>query len=202
MGLLSGALTMRRFRVVGTVPEAWRERVRDQLTQHAFREPTSRVGKEETEGWVQVHNLLDTDFSDFNTWLHQQHAVFALRVDKKVLPGRLLRAHVDLRCKKWCEEKGVSRVPASVRTEIKEKLEEEWLDRALPRVAVTELCWHVAEGWVILAGLSDSVADRIRKRFHRSFGLELVDWSPLDAIRDRAVRDDLMNTSATLGGEA
>jgi hypothetical protein len=82
-------------------------------------------------------------------------------------------------------------------------LEAEWLDRALPRVALTELCWNVNEGWLLLGALSDSIADRVRKRFHRTFGLELVPWSPLDALPAGAVRESVMNTSPiTPGGEA
>jgi len=202
MGLLSGALTMRRFRVGGALPDGWRERLRDGLEEHAFREPPVEARKEEYEGWVRVQNLLDADFDDYNQWLFQNHAVFALRVDKKVLPGKLLRAHVDKKCRAWCADKGVERIPASVRKEIQEKLEEDWLKRALPRVTVIEICWNVVDGWVVLAGASEKVADRVRKRFHRTFGMELLPWSPLDAVSDRALREELMATSPTLGGEA
>jgi DNA recombination-dependent growth factor C len=205
MGLLSGALSMRRFRVEGALPDSWRDAIRDRLTEYAFRDPPVAAQKEEVEGWVRVQNLLDTEFDDFNTWLFQQHAVFALRVDKKVLPGKLLKAYVDKAARKWAAERGVERVPASVRKEIQDKLETEWLARALPKVNVTELCWHVTDGWVVMAGASDKVVDRVRKRFHRTFGLELLPWSPLDAVTDRALREELLASAPTIGaagGEA
>lgn len=204
MGLLRGGLTVRRFRAVGDVPTDWRERYRDALQGLAFREPPGRGAKggEELEGWVLVHNLLDTDFSDFNTWLYDPMVVFALRVDKKTLPAKLVNATVEVRVRKWCAERGVERCPGSVKREIKEALEAEWYERALPRVQTTEVCWNLDEGWVIVGSTSEKVTDRIRKRFHRTFALELHPWSPLDALADVGLREALMGTSPVLGGEA
>jgi recombination associated protein RdgC len=203
MALMKGAMTTRRYRVHGALPEGWRERFRDRLNAMAFREPPTSTGKEEIEGWVQVHNLLDTSFDDFNQWLYNSFAVFSLRVDKKSLPGKLLRATVDKKCREWAEERGLEKVPTAKKREIKEALEAEWLSRMLPRVALTEVVWNLDEGYVLIDSLSDSVGDRFRKRFHRTFGLELQPFSPLDHFDDDTVRDALLATSpAVFGGEA
>ncbi len=195
MGILSGALTVRRFRVLGEVPEGFRERYRERLNDYAFRTPPTEVGKEELEGWVQVQNLLDTDFDDLNTWLFDPYAVFALRVDKKVLPAKLLKAHVDKRCAAWAHEHGQDRCPASKRSEIKEALEEEWLKRTLPRVQVTELCWNQQAGYLVLHSLSESVSERVRKRFYQTFGLKIVPWSPLDWFEEEAQVSELLSAA-------
>jgi DNA recombination-dependent growth factor C len=203
MGVLAGALTGRRFRVTGTLPEGWQTFFQAQLNERAFREPSSASGKEENEGWVRVQNLLDTDFDDTNQWLFQNYAVFALRVDVKTLPARLLAAHVDKRCRAWAAERGVGRAPATVRQEIKEALETEWLARALPRVAVTEIAWNVVSGTAIVGATSDKVIDRIRKRFSATFRMDLIPWSPLDASEDVAQRETLLASEpGTVGGEA
>lgn len=203
MALLTGAMTVRRFRVHGALPEGWRDRFRERLQAMAFQEPAGRQGKEEVEGWVRVDNLLETSFADFNMWLFDRFAVFALRVDKKSLPAKLVKATVEQRCRQWAEKAGVERVPAAKKKEIKEALEEEWLQRALPRVAVTELVWNVDEGYVVIDALSEAIGDRVRKRFHRTFGLELHPWSPLDYLGDRALSDRLLATTPSLsGGEA
>jgi len=199
MSMLTGALTVRRFRVEGQVPEGFRDSWRDQLNDLAFREPpTSGGGKEEIEGWVQVHNLLDTNFDDFNRWLYMPYALFALRVDKKTLPAKLFNAHLAKKCEAWAEDNGTERCPASVRTRIKEDLEDEWLRRTLPRAAVTEACWHIDEGWLVLHSHSDGVADRFRKRFYRTFALKLLPWSPLDWLDDTEVSESLLGSAPTL----
>lgn len=203
MAILSGAMTVRRFRVVGEVPEGFREIYRERLEEHAFRERPNEMGKEEVEGWVQVHNLLDTSFDDLNRWLYNNYAVFALRVDKKALPAKLFAATVQKRCEAWCQAQGVERCPSSVKKTIKEELEAEWLKRTLPRVAVTECCWNLQDGWLLLHSLSEGSADRFRKRFLRTFGLKLVPWSPLDWLQDSDAVERLLATGpANLQGEA
>jgi recombination associated protein RdgC len=180
VGILSGAMTVRRFRVIGDVPDDFRDVYRERLEEYAFQERPTKQGKEEVEGWVQVHNLLDTSFADLNRWLYNNLAVFALRVDKKSLPAALFRATHQKRCEAWVQERGVERCPGSVKKQLKEELEQEWLERTLPRVSTTECCWNITEGYLLLHSLSDSSADRFKKRFHRTFGLKLVAWSPLD----------------------
>lgn len=198
MGITGGALTVARFRVEGDLPEAWRDAFRDKLTEFAFREPPVAQGKEEVEGWCQVHNLLDTDFSDFNRWLYNDYAVFALRVDKKRLPAKLFKATLEKECQKWCAERDVERCPATIRTEIKERIEADWLARTLPSVAVTEAAWSIHHRYLVLHGLSDAISDRFRKRFFRTFGLRLVPWSPLDWLQDRALVESLIGRAPTL----
>ena len=196
MGILSGALTVRRFKVAGSVPDGWRETYRTKLDEFAFRDRPIEQMKEELEGWVQIHNLLDTSFQDHNRWLYNQYAIFALRVDKKSLPAKLLKATLEKRCEAWAAEKGAERCPPSVKKQLREELEHEWLKRTLPRVAVTEACWNVSEGWLLLHSLSESSADRFRKRFLRTFGLKLVPHSPLDWLPGSA--DALLNATPAI----
>jgi recombination associated protein RdgC len=202
VAILSGAMTVRRFKVVGDVPDGFRDRYREQLEEFAFRERPVEQGKEEVEGWVQVHNLLDTSFEDFNRWLYNNYAVFALRVDKKSLPAKLFNATVAKKAEAWCVEHGTERCPNAVKKQIKEELEAEWLKRTLPRVAVTECCWNITEKYLLLHSLSEGSADRFRKRFLRTFNLRLVPWSPLDWVEAGDVEPLLGTGPASLHGEA
>jgi DNA recombination-dependent growth factor C len=197
MAILSGAMSVRRFRVLGDVPEGFRELYRERLNEFAFRTPASGVGKDEIEGWVQVHNLLDAEFDDFNRWLYNEFALFGLRVDKKVLPARLFRATLEKQCEAWCQERDVERCPASVKSDIKDALEQEWLRRTLPRVGLTEACWNIVGGYLVLHGMSEAVTDRFRKRFHRTFGLKLVPWTPLDWLDAEGI-EAMLATGPTL----
>jgi len=203
MGIVSGSMTVSRFRVVGKLPEGWRDLLRDRLEEFSFREPAQGMGKEEVEGWVQVHNLLETSFVDFNRWLYQDVALFALRVDKKRLPAKLFRATLDQRCAAWAAEREVERCPSAIRQELKEQLETEWLKRTLPSVSVTEVAWDTGRNEVLLHSLSESVADRFRKRFFRTFGLKTVPVSPLEWLAAKKQVDALLATApspAQLGG--
>lgn len=199
MGILRGGMTVRRFRVAGDLPDGdWRDLFRERLNEFAFQEPPQGQGKEEVEGWVQVHNLLDTSFDDYNKWLYNDYAVFALRVDKKRLPAKLLKATLEKKCEAWCKEREVERCPSTIKTDIKEMLEKEWLERTLPSVAVTEIAWHISQNVLIVHSLSEGVAERLRTRFHRTFGLKLVPWSPLDYLDDSELTAALLNEAPTI----
>jgi recombination associated protein RdgC len=194
-------MTVRRFRVVGETGKGWRDVFRDQLNEFAFREAAVSTSTEEVEGWVQVHNLLDASFDDFNLWLYGNYVVFALRVDKKSLPAKLFSATVQKRCDAWCAENDVERCPSAVKGEIKDALEREWLKHALPRVGLTEACWSIDSGYLILHSLSEGTTERFGKRFFRTFGMRLVPWSPLDFLEDAVeVETVLASAPASLQG--
>lgn len=184
MGILKGALSVRRYRATEP-PEGFRDLYIAALEDNAFREPLTEVHKEPRIGWVQIHNLLDTSFTDTNRWLYNQYAVFALRIDKKVLPAKLFAAHLQKRQQAWCAANNRERCPAKVKQELKEALEFEMLQKTLPRVAIYEIGWNINEGWVVFHNQSEVPNDTFRKLFHRTFGMALVPWDPLDFVGDR-----------------
>ncbi len=195
MGIMNGALTVRRFRVDGELGDGFRERFRDSLNVNAFPESATPQGGEEVEGWVIIDDLLDNSFDDLSRWLFDDWVVFSLRVDKKRLPKKLFQATVARRCDRWCAERGVEHCPSAVREEVSEALEQEWYARTLPSVAVTEAAWTLSGRILLLHSLSDGVADRFRKRFLRTFGLHLVPWSPLDWLKEPGSVDAVLSTA-------
>lgn len=198
MSMLTGALTVRRYRVDGEAPEGFREIYRDALNRHAFREPLSPVHKEETLGWTQAHNLLDTEFDDLDRWVYNHYLLFGLRIDKKALPAKLFKARLEKRMQEWCGKNNRERCSGRNKEELKEQLEDEMLRQTLPRVAVVEIVWNLAESWVAVHSQSDLTNDKLRKLFFTTFGLSLVPWTPLDYVADLpevAVRISSVGTS-------
>lgn len=202
MGIMKGGLSVRRYRAEAP-PEDFRDRYIAALEENAFREALSETNKEQRVGWVQIHNLLDTDFTDLNRWLYNQYAVFALRVDKKVLPATLFKAHLQKRMQAWCQQNNRERCPAKVKQELKDALELEMLQKTLPRVQVYEVAWNVAEGWVLFHNQSEVPNDTFRKLFHRTFGMALIPHDPLDFVGDRPeIVEGLLSSGASdLTGE-
>lgn len=186
-------LTARRFRVIGALPEGWRELFRDRLTELAFKAPLKQ-GKEEVEGWTVPDRILDADFEDLNRWLVGDYLRLSLRVDKKTLPAKLFAATVKDAAERWAADKGVERCPASIKKELKEELEDRWFARALPSAKVITATWSISEGTVLVETLSAPALERFKKRFHRTFGMKLVDWSPLDWV-DTFTAGDLLTSS-------
>ncbi len=184
MGALKGAISARRFQVLGQPPQDFTDEYIAKLNDGAFRDALTATHKEERLGWVQVHNLLDTEFDDVNVWLYQQYAVFSLRVDKKVLPTKLLQATLQKRQQTWCKANNREKVPFNVKAELRETLELEMLAKTLPRVTIVDVTWNTIEGWVLFHSQSDAQCDRFRKLFHRTFGFILRPFAPLDYLAD------------------
>lgn len=200
MGILSGNLSVRRYRVVGELPENWRTTYKERLNKYGFREPIEGMGKEEIEGWVQVQDILEGGFEDYNRWLYNSYAVFALRTDKKTLPARLFKATLDRQCVQWAAEREVDKCPASVRRTLQEELERQWMERALPQTRIVELCWHIDDGWLIATSLTARTAEQLPRRFNQTFGHQLVPFSPLDFVPDGTSRERVM--ALGVGGAA
>ncbi len=197
MGVLKGTMSFRRYRVRGELPPGFRDRYVEALQAHAFHPPASSTSKEEVEGWVRIQNLLETDFSNLNDWLYGPIAVFALRIDRRTVPARLFRAHLDRRVRAWCEERGRERCPRAVREELADALEREMLARTLPQVRVFEVAWNTLEGEVLFHSHASGPNDRFRRRFHRTFGLELEPDNPLGWLDDPAWIEALAATGAS-----
>ncbi len=184
MGIMRGAISVRRYRVAGDVPEDFRTVYADALADHAWREPREWLPGVEAIGWCEIHNLLDTEFTDINKWLYNEYLVAAMRVDKKSLPGALMKAHLDKRVQAWCLEHQRPKAPAKVKSDIKDQLQFEMLQKTLPRVQTFEFSWNLAEGHVLFHASADRANDEFRKLFRHTFGLVLLPWSPLDFLAD------------------
>ncbi len=184
MGITKGSLSVRRLRVVGEVPSGFRDPYTEALRRYAFQPPPVEAGSEEIEGWVEPSNLLDTAFDLPDSWLVGDYGLLSLRIDKKTLPAKLFAATLAKKCEVWCEERGLERCPASIKSQLKDELEDQWYKRALPRVQLIEAVWSLSRGYVLLHSHSERVLERFRKRFYATFGLELVLWSPLDWLGD------------------
>ncbi|MFM2244863.1 MAG: hypothetical protein RL071_937 [Pseudomonadota bacterium] len=182
MGVFAGAMTVRRYRVEGEVPEDFRDLFMASLQEHAFREPKNPAPGEEHVGWCLIQNLLDLDFSERDKWLFNHYLTVALRVDKRALPAKLFKAHLEKRVAAWLAENGRQRAPAAVKAEIKQALEIEMLAKTLPRVATYEFCWNIVDGWVAFHATGEGPNDLFRKLFRQTFGCVLTPCSPLDLL--------------------
>jgi len=196
MALLTARLTARRFRVVGReLPEGFREIFRDRLNEFGFTEPPV-PDKSEVQGWTLIDDLTQSDFEEFNQWFVGDWILLGLRIDKRVLPAKKFRAVLNRKCADWCKEKEIDRCPASVRTDLKDALESEWLRKVMPRTQTHEIGWNIQTNRVYVSTHGDTACDIIRKRFFRTFGMKMVEFSPLDWISDDAMVEQIISLPA------
>ena len=85
--------SVRRYRVVGDLPSPYDAAFAERLRERRFRPLAPH--EERSHGWVAAHNLLVTRF-DVDTLVRGEHVAFALRIDQRRVPPRLLKAHLEL----------------------------------------------------------------------------------------------------------
>lgn len=186
MGLLTGNLSFRRFKVIGEVPGDFRDRFVEDVRRRAFRENLDARTADDNIGWVNIADPDDADF-DLNKVVYNQYLVLGLRVDRKRVPARLLTILARRRQAEVREAKGIERLSANHRREIKEAVEEDMLQRALPTVQVHDMAWDLDAGEVRFFSTSDAVADLFRVYFKDTFGLDLARLRLSHMVEDRGM---------------
>ena len=126
MGLLTGGLSFRRYRVYGDLPSDFRETYLDSVLSLTHQENLKHRSKEPLIGWVSITDPADVAL-DLNTLLYDHYLVLSLRQDKKAINSKLFSILLDRRQKEVKEERGLERLGKNHKDEIKEALEEELL---------------------------------------------------------------------------
>src|SRR5690348_17091077 len=91
MSFPSGALSFRRFAVIGKFPSAPDQSLLNRLSEHALRPGEFGVPEDVEYGWSGGRHVLDAQFSfEHNCFADTLH--FALRIDRNKVPGELKKA--------------------------------------------------------------------------------------------------------------
>ncbi|MEZ4316588.1 MAG: recombination-associated protein RdgC [Myxococcota bacterium] len=180
MGLVSGGLNGRRFRITTPLPSGFRDLYLQGVRDHAFVPVPDAADAEPRFGWVDIFEPANAKF-ELNTFLFDRFVVLALRTDKKAVNGRYFKIALAERIAAVCEMRGVEKISKDERGQIEEALTSELHARALPSVGTTDVVWDTNTGEVIVFGTSDTVVERIVTHFEATFDVRLrpermCDW--------------------------
>ena len=175
MSLAQGSLSLKRFLVLGPVPDE-KDLVAG-LAQERFR-PFEDGLDEERMGWVDWRNpLLIPAEPD---WVIQDRfALFALRLDTRRVPNALLKAHVDMRLRRLMAEKDLVRVGREARISVQDEVKVELMKKVLPALKVVEVAWDMKAGQLWTTASASKSQEALSKLFMKSFGCELQPMAPL-----------------------
>ena len=191
--------SFRRYRIVGKLPSIYGEEFAQRLKDRAF-EP---LGREDTRsyGWVTADNLLVTDF-DVDTLIRGEQACFALRVDRRRVNARLLRAHVDLELRarrKAAQDDGrAPRISRDERKELREGLERELLRHAAPTLDSFPVLIHPKRRVCCVLSLNSQARELVPLHFQDTFDAHLVPLSPWNRARELLTDEALVAGLDTL----
>lgn len=184
MSLAQGSVSLKRFLVLGPVPDE-KDLVAG-LAQDRFR-PFEDGLDEERMGWADWRNpLLIPAEPD---WVIQDRfALFALRLDTRRVPTSLLKAHVDLRLRRLMAEKDLVRVGREARLSVQDEVKAELMKKVLPALKVIEVAWDLKGGQLWTTASASKAQEALSKLFMKSFGCELQPMAPL-VLASRVAHD-------------
>lgn len=174
MSLLQGSVSLRRFLVLGPVPDE--AALADGLHQDRFH-PFEDGVEEERQGWADWRNPLEEP--DANYASVERFAVFSLRTDTRRVPKALLKAHVDKRLQALMQEKDLAFVGKEARISIGDEVKLELIKKVLPTPKIVDVAWDLKGGVLWSSSNSNKVQSALMGLFMKSFGCELQPLSPI-----------------------
>ena len=169
----------RRYRISGRLPSPLSDEFHQRLTDRRFLPLTAN--EEQTHGWVSADNLLLTRF-DVDTVVRGDHAVFALRIDKRRVNARILRAMLDLEIRgrrKAAEDAGKTwRASRDERQQMRAELRETLMKETNASVQVCTVVLHTKRRVLYALTLGKAVGDLLVRLFADTFGVQLVPLTP------------------------
>ena len=176
MGLLKGNFTFSRFHVDGQLPQAFLNFVNSRIKANAFK-GSFKSAEEKKMGWVSLTDILDNNFEKANYALGD-YLIFSLRVDRKVIPPKLMKVKLLEEEKRVLAESGKNRIYKQMSTAIKDKVKMDLMSRIDAIPSFYDVCWAVGQNTVYFSSLSDTVADDFAEFFKQTFSLTLRRFSP------------------------
>lgn len=171
MGLIKGNFTFMRFEVEGQLPQSFTTFVNNRIKGNAFREARHST-EEKRMGWVSLTDILDSDFEKANYALGD-YLIFSLRIDRKVVPPKLMKIRLMEEQRKFMAERGQARIGKAMNESIKDKVKLELLTKSDPVPSFYDVLWAVGKNRVYFSSLSDKVADDFVDLFKKTFSLSL-----------------------------
>jgi len=187
MGAFKGSLSVRRFAVADLTYDP--KKHGKAIKAHRCPNLVPSDDADMAFGWCNLQRpLLDIDPADL---AFNDHLVFALRIDRYLLPDSTLAAHVSERVADIQAERSMELSKSEV-ADVKEQVRRELRLRLLPTIRTYDVVWDRGEGVVWLFTQSNPVVEAFEDLFFRTFGGLLDPEDPFSTADRFGIDRDLL----------
>lgn len=175
MGLISGSLSMTRYKVLGLKKSVTMAELNDCLLPMQSKSlRLSGVLREQSFGWVRPTSteplpLSETDHWDLSECRAGDGFVLRIRVERRAVPSRLLQLVLKERILKK-EAKRAKPLSRNERRQIMEDTKKELVERALPNLSYIDVYWRERHGSVYVLTQSKRALAIFEELFRKTFG--------------------------------
>lgn len=188
MGLWSSSVSITRYRVKGRLADPIMETIAGGLKKHSIAEIDNEV-HEKSVGWTSSEHPFRPDFEG-SSFVYGSYLVFALRIDKKQIPSKLLKKHAELEQARRLAKSGREFLAASEKKQIKEQVLQSLSLRTPATPNVYDLVWDYEAGRLWFFSNLKAANEELEDLFSRTFQLSLIRMFPYTSAYQAANLSD------------
>ncbi|MCP3875269.1 MAG: recombination-associated protein RdgC [Desulfobacteraceae bacterium] len=176
MGLLSSTTSLTRYKVDGQIEEPLIETIASGLKKNTIADidgnPSDRAA-----GWASFQDPFNSNFEG-SSFMIGTYIVFALRIDKKSIPSKMIKKHYASEASKRLKESGRDFLSANEKKIIKDHVLN-MLNLKMPSTPnVYDVVWQYEIGELWFFSNLKSANEELENLFIKSFGVSLVRCIP------------------------
>ena len=200
MSILSGSVSITRYKVFGKVSAPITENIAMGLSDNTIAEIDNQVS-EKAVGWTSFEKPFQPNFEG-SSFVYGSYFVFALRIDKKNIPSKVLKKQYAIEAAKWMAENGRDYLSKTEKKMLKEHVINGLSLRVPATPNVYDIIWNHEDSLIWLFSNLKAANEELETLFVKSFGLSLIRLFPYTAAElssglSDAQRDELQKLSPT-----
>jgi hypothetical protein len=172
MGLLSTTTSLTRFRVEGQLDEPIIESVYQGLKQHSIADIDENPS-DQAVGWTTFQNPYQNGFDDANV-VFGTDFVFALRIDKKSIPAKMVQKHIAIESDKRLKDLDREFLSADEKRAIKDLVLNRLHLKMPSTPSVYDVVWQYEKKRLWFFSNLKGANEELETLFIKSFGLSLM----------------------------
>ncbi len=200
MSILSSSVSITRYAVHGKLNAPIIENVLNGLKSNTISEIDNQI-TDKTAGWTSFDKPFQPDF-DGSSFVFGNYFVFALRIDKKNIPPKVLKKHYTLEAAKRMTESGREFLTKTEKKLVKEHVISGLSLRIPATPNIYDLVWNYEESNVWFFTNLKAANEELETLFTKSFNLSLIRLFPYTAAElssglSDSQRDELRKIAPT-----
>ena len=181
MSLLSASVSITRYKVEGKLKTPVTETVAAALKKNTISE-IAEQSAEKVSGWTSFEKPYQPDFHGSN-FVYATYLVFALRIDKKTIPAKLIQKHFMIESARRLNESGRQYLSRNEKQIIKDRVIEALYLKVPAIPHVYDIIWNYEESALWFFSNLKAANEELETLFIRSFGLTLIRMFPYTAAQ-------------------
>lgn len=200
MSILSNSVSITRYRVHGKINAPIIDNVTSGLIKNKILEIDNQVS-DRAVGWTSFNRPFQPDF-DGSSFVFGNYFVFALRIDKKIIPAKVLKKQYTLEVAKRLAQSGRNYLSKTEKKLVKEHVISGLILRIPATPNIHDLVWNYDDSVIWFFSNLKSANEEFETLFSKSFDLSLIRLFPytaaeLSADLSDSQHDELQKISPT-----